>query len=1275
MFFNKKFSVISMSLINRNHLQNWADTVLSKSTLPYLISRLIRATSPKSTRANMPWGSSTYIGGWDGIVTCESDTAYVPQGVSLWELGTNLDIRGKANSDYEKRTGKPLGFDPVECVFIFITPRLWTKKDEWIEEKKAEGIWKDVRVYDSVNIEQWLDDASSVSRWFASQSGVGASYPTDGMMTADEFWEEWSKGPNGIELLPETVIAGREIEKQQLLSILNSDPSLKAVKASTKNEAIAFIVACAKTFGDEYAQEFFSKALIVDTEGNFRSIKYNNDLNLILIPRFEDYQPLYTAVGRGHHVIVPLGADDDFNQDTITLPTIDRDGQIEALTQSGVSKGEAEKFSREAGRNITILKKLLGFPSNKAKWLNEQDVREVIPALLIGRWDETFEGDIELLEKLAGQPYDDYKQTLNKWKNFEESPLLQVGETWRLTSPLDLWTNLVSNLAINDFQLLRECFEITFKNGNPVANPKSDDFASRFNQKRTFSGWSRQGLIQSLILVSRLGDSVNIPNITNPQGWVDSIIQDLVKDASGELWISLDRDLPLISEASPNSFLKSIKASLEKDEPEIMDLFQEEEGFMHKTSHHTGLLWALEGLAWFPDYLRDASLILLKLAKLDPGGNLSNRPINSVVEIYKPWHHQTLASLDERIQILKEVIIQEKQEGWNLLVRLLPNSQGVGQFTHKMRWRMFDVNTNLTRTYQEIWHTHTAVVERLIELFNNDEKKFAQLLKATTEMSPKDRKRVLDWAEEVHQDVEQDEYTTWETLRNILYRHRSHPDTKWALPEEELVRYEELYHKLQPEDVVKQNIWLFNNHHLEFPEGYIYDKDDGVDRYALRQNQVDETRKQAVEQLIDSLGVEATLALRNDVKEYWIFGDAFARVNLTDDDVLTVCDSLEDEDPYIRFGHSFMYRKSVLEGFDWIKSLFNKLKEKISSHKALSNVLIPLDQNMTLWNFISEQDNEVQDLYWKNVYPRFFHATEDEIDYGLNQLLNYKRFFSAIDVAYLKPEKVKSELLIEILEKAVTQEADEKARFKGHEIERIFEDLDKRDIDRSKLIQLEWYYLELMDSYASNRNPKNLEDELATNPSFFIDVLKWLYLPKDKELLDKEKEGISNEVFKSRGKQAYHLLHSWKKIPGLQEDKTIDKQVLWDWIKKARELAVDVMRSEVADAEIGRLLAQYPENVPEWPNEPIFEVIESINSDSMKRNYSSGMFNKRSFTSRGAFDGGDIEREKASYFQKLADDFKSKYPNVAEIFANMAKSYLFDAKRQDEEAERGRLEY
>jgi len=263
-----------------------------------------------------------------------------------------------------------------------------------------------------------------------------------------------------------------------------------------------------------------------------------------------------------------------------------------------------------------------------------------------------------------------------------------------------------------------------------------------------------------------------------------------------------------------------------------------------------------------------------------------------------------------------------------------------------------------------------------------------------------------------------------------------------------------------------------------------------------------------------------------------------------------------------------------------------------------------------------------------------------------------------------------------MLKKAATEEASETPRFRGYEIEQVFEELDKRtDIEKSTLIHLEWLYLPILDSYGTSRNPKTLEEELANNPDFFIEVLKWIYIPKDKTLLEKEREGISDEAIQNRAKQAYHLLHSWKKIPGMKEDNSIDEVVLKDWINKARELAKSASRLNVADAEIGKVLAQFPENNPLWPEEKIFQLIEEINTDSLKQNYSSALFNKRSFSSRAAFEGGNIEREKAAYFEKLENDYKNKFPNVAEIFKNLKKGYLFDAKRMDEEAERNRLEY
>ena len=69
------------------------------------------------------------------------------------------------------------------------------------------------------------------------------------------------------------------------------------------------------------------------------------------------------------------------------------------------------------------------------------------------------------------------------------------------------------------------------------------------------------------------------------------------------------------------------------------------------------------------------------------------------------------------------------------------------------------------------------------------------------------------------------------------------------------------------------------------------------------------------------------------------------------------------------------------------------------------------------------------------------------------------------------------------------------------------------------------------------------------------------------------------------------------------------------------------------------------------------------------------MLNKRGASTRGAFDGGDIERGHADYFAQLENNYKNKFPNVAQIFNDLKQKYLSEAQRMDQEAERMKLEY
>lgn len=1261
-----------MKSIDRSEIEAWGKRQESKGDFPLLMAKLIFETTPRSTFFEIPSGSAVFLDGWDGFVKCEIVTGNVPEGISLWECKTN---GGKtlADSDYEKRKQNSLGYKQSDVTFIFVTSKTWKGKKKWVEERLKENVWKDVRVYDAINLSNWINITEISLKWLSAQLGRSHN-----CLTAEDFWENWSVGPknkNGLIILtPKVVTSGREFECQKLVEFLNGVPNLMAVKGSTKDEAIAFIIATAKLSSEQFNVQFNSKSLVIEYLQDFRLVKKSN-FNLNLIAKFEDTSELHSAVGRNHHVLLPLGPDDPYNsRDIIILPILERDGQVQALIDSGLSEEEARRYSKEAARDITILKRLIGFRL-KAKWESTEEVQELVPALLIGRWDETKEGDRKVLEKLSSESYDIYSEKLVKWLEVESPPLIKIGRSWRLASPLDAWTNLSNHLSVKDFVTLRECFLQVMTEVNPIFQLEANDrqMASFRGKESDYSAWCREGLTQSMILVSLYGDKLKFQHSFSAQDWVDEIIKKLLYDASGYLWASRNSEMPLIAEASPKSFFEAAYHSLSLDDKPIMDMFIEEDSWISSTSHHTGLLWALESLAWTEEYVFDASMLLARLASLDPGGKLTNRPINSLREIYKPWHYQTLASFDDRIKILEQIIIKEYETGWNLLSEMIPKSTAGSAFpTNKLRWRLFMRSFDQSYTWHEIFATHSQIIELLIKYFDFTEKKLIVLLEKSEskQIQPTDREKVLSFVESNLDKIKITDNSAWNELRNTLSQHRSSPDAVWALSESELKKYEAIYRKLEPSDPIEKVIWMFNDRWPNFPEV--------IDRKEFSFEEQEEfVTKRRVDGLIviyKNFGFEFVKELTKTVKETWVYGDILARIIYKENDVLSLCECLkENESPILNFIQGFIYRKSLINGIGWVFELYEKLKETKFKGAQLANIFLQLEQTKTMWEFIEKISMETQNSYWKGIYPHFWGLPEDDMIYGIDKLLEASRFISALDIAYHKPEKLPTGKLIEILEKAGTQESLEDNRFDSNHTSRIIEILEAReDIDRSVLLRLEWLYLPFLASYGSVHNPSVLHEELANNPDFFIQVLTWVY-KSDKEEVNEE--DILDEAKRTKARNAYELLRSWKRIPGVDKNGDIDEDFLWSWINRVRDMAEWSGRLKVADIQIGNVVAEYPEKDQPWPPKEICKVIDSINTQSIKSGFSTATFNKRGSSIRGPFDGGYIERGHAKYFRSQADKIKYDFPVTAELLNRLADGYEKDAKRMDESAKRDNLEY
>ena len=119
----------------------------------------------------------------------------------------------------------------------------------------------------------------------------------------------------------------------------------------------------------------------------------------------------------------------------------------------------------------------------------------------------------------------------------------------------------------------------------------------------------------------------------------------------------------------------------------------------------TGLLWALETLAWDEEFLVRVSVILGELATHDPGEtNWANRPSNSLSTIFLPWFPQTLAPVEKRKVAIQTLEKEFSSVTWALLLNLLPNQHQTTTGSYKPVWRTVvpdDWGKNIPK--QEYW--------------------------------------------------------------------------------------------------------------------------------------------------------------------------------------------------------------------------------------------------------------------------------------------------------------------------------------------------------------------------------------------------------------------------------------------------------------------------------------------------------------------------------------------------------------------------------------------
>lgn len=1252
-----------MRWIQATNLVQFADEKDCEGILPELIRKLIIASCPIFPELTIPIGTSIWKPGWDGKCITDSKYEYVPKGISLWEFGRDKDYKRKCNREYDKRTQQTNEIDRLNSTFVFITPRRWIAplKSKWIETKKKTNEWKDIKIYDADDLELWLEQQPVVAHWLARKLKLFTSH----VESALEYWQRFINNETLV-FTPELLISGRESEKSQIQEIILALGQSKEIQSTSKSESICFFIASAISVDDNTTEKFFAKALVVSNKEDLKEILSTHN-ELIVIYDSNENDALSDFEAKSNLLIKPVTFEVKCNGINIPIP---KWGSFtESLKGIGIERTKAEALSRQCGRSFSVLKRILSDSPGRVGWNSGNDCTELIPIFLIQKFDDAVQGDKDVIEKFSRCGYEIYKEKLKRWSVINDAPIYQVTNHWRIVSSYDLMHVLAKYITEEHLRQFENVVFEVLGETDPALDlePNMRYAAALFDKKRKFSSRLRDGISHSLLLLAVYGESSGINVNIDIQTWVDRIVRRLLSRDEISFWQSVENKLVVLAEASPESFLFSFENSIKKSPEIFTELFDDKEYSLFSPSYHTHILWALELLAWNPNYLSRVVIILAKLFRLDKGSTLSNRPINSLRSIFLSWLPQTYADSKSRQKVIETLIEKEPEVAFELLKLLVPKSHDTGYYNQKPIYRMRDFN-NLVVSRKEVYENSEFIQQKLIELAKSDARKWAEIVDFIDDFYAELRLIMINALIGIKK-FEGELDVLRDTLREFIHRHEMHSNQKWALKSDELALLKDFFPSLII-TIIDKCYWYFNVDYIEKSSHRSLSHDESIDL-------LESKRQDAVNSVFNEYGLSGILELVSRTTKSWEIGYHLADVkDYIDDEIFHLF--LSDEGKPYSMTMGYINRKADLKGSDWI---FEKLSSSLISGSAqkISEFFLSINPSSSLWNILNDQPPEVQDHYWQNIFksPYGYRLRGNDLQFGIKTLNKYNRFPTSLKLIRYERKNVPYELVIEILEGIATgthTEALEIDNGAWH-ISELFKRLDEEAVDSKKMQLLEWYYLPILNNSHSDRPIKYLFKYIENDPSFFAELISWIYIPENRDPKE-EMVNIKKKDIASRAKNAHELIESCCCLAGMNDSEEINSEYLLNWIYSAISECKKRDREKRGFYEIGKLFGRLSVCCNHWPHPELCEIIEKFDHEEINKGFVLGVINGKGTEAHiRPVSNGSPERATAQKYRNLSQGICHQFPIVSSLLNEVASHYESWGRHLDIDETQRELEF
>ena len=1249
--------------IKARQIEEWADSQIDARTLlPVLLRKLVHSTGSDLRQVDFPGYDNAQRKGADGFVDAGAATPWVPEGMSYWEFGTDERPSIKARDDYAARLESVDAVERARSTFVFVTPRNWTGKTVWEKQKNDAREWKSVRAFDASDLEQWLEQSVPAQIWLAEQ----LTLPVTGYETLEQAWRRWAD-VSEPHLRPEIFAPSIAAYLGTFKAWLDkpSDRSF-VIAADSRDEALAFL-AC--LFDDEALGQFKDVAAVFTSPATLKKL-IASSIPFIPIVHSENAERELADAHRRLHCIVfrPRNAVD--TEADIALDLLGYDAFEKALTAMGIEKDDVDRLARESGHSPTILRRRLsrnGAIRTPTWAADDGTAKALVPMALIGAWHAEPEADREIVLFVADRKYEKLEEEVARLLHFDDSPVWSAGRYRGVASKIDALFAIARMVTSADLDRFFVAAEYVLTESDPALElPEADRWAAAlYGKKRDHSGALREGICETLVILSVHGNNLFQSRLgIDLESRVAHLINKLLTPLTLEKLLSHQRDLPRYAEAAPDEFLRIFEEDLLSIDPVVLGLLKPVDGGSFGASPwRTGLLWALECLAWKPQNLSRVSKILAQLSRPKIDDNWGNKPEASLQSIFRSWMPQTAATMEQRIKALEMIARRYPDVGWEICSEQVKPGSRIGHYSYRPRWRSDASGAGQVVTNQDFFGFNRKALDLMIAWPSHDEKTLGDLVESLQNLLDEDQSNVWDLINEWSCKASE---TAKAELRERIRRFAfTRIGRQRKIGDATRDRARDAYDNLRPNDPVILHGWLFANQWVQESTEEVEEEDFD---YQKREERIDRLRQEAMYEIWTERGFEGVKKLLSGSGAAHTVGSYSASCVIgieTQLDFIRSCLSLDGD---LRSKAAWClqgFLRSV--GDDARAGMLQTMAKELPAEEC-KRLFVYAPFGASTWRLLDGYDEEICAGYWKDVLPSWGQYTPIELTELIDRLLEARRPRAAFQTVHMNFKDIETSRLKRLLREVATVNAEPADHFRldRYYISNALDSLNGRaGVTRDEMAQLEFLYIDALGD--SKYGIPNLESQIMESPVVFAQAVALVYKRAD-DGEDPPEWRIENTDQRSIVALAAHrLLDKIKKIPGTDDNGKINAAALAAWLTEVRRICHENARAIIGDQCLGQLLAKTPKDENGmWPCEAVCEAMEEIASPEIARGFQLAVYNSRGVQWRG--EGGTQERELAAKYHTLAERVHFEYPYVGATLDSIATSYERDAGWHDSEA-------